>query len=164
MDYAPVFCKKWVIPLRQLSSGHRGHKTYQSPPGPGRQGTRNTDKFKLQSLSVESSLSLLFSTNTLIRIKWKTLFESFREFEASTFPIISAISLSAACPAGRLRVTPIYFLLDVLFIILWRPLGATLCVSQPRLVVTLGTISVETFCQNNDNNSPCTNSESQQKH
>ena len=138
------------------------HKTYQSPPGPSRHRGQETKTSLNSSLCLWSPL--LFSTNSLIRKKWKTLFESFREFEDSTFPIISAISLSAACPAGWLRVTPIYFLLDVLFIILWRPLGATLCVCQPRLVVTLGTISVETFCQNNDNNSPCTNSESQQKH
>ena len=157
MEYAPVFCKKWVIPWRQLSSGHLSHKTYHSPPGPSRHEGQETQTSLNSSLCLWSPL--LFSTNSLIRIKWKTLFESFGEFEASTFPIISAISLS-----GWLRVTPIYFLLVVLFIILCRPLGATLCVSQPRLVVTQGTISVETFCPNNDNNSPCTNSESQQKH
>ena len=40
-------------------------------------------------------------------------------------------------------------------------LGATRSVSRPRVLVTWGIISSQTFYQNNDHNSPCNNSQSQ---
>ena len=158
-EYIPVFGKKWVIPLRQLSSGRWGHKTYHSPPAP--LGLR-----RLRGQETETSLNWVSVWQSPPPVhkqphsyQMKIALQNFSPVQWQC-PWVWGFNLShnkcnqSVCRRpGRLEAEGDANLFSISCIIYYfvRALGSsTLCVS---VLVTQGIISAQTFCPNNDDNS-----------